>query len=155
MNTWLDDKLCKKCINCSVKFTFFTRKHHCRSCGLIFCSSCLKTIVYNGCKTKVCIKCKNKKRTYIDYLISELNNKEYKIKYLNKVLNNKNKELNNKKKELENIWDIYQKHKQSIKYDSKLIQTDSDLKEKDNFQCENEIKKNDFNILEYLKNLKH
>ena len=39
MNTWLDDKLCKNCINCSKKFTFFTRKHHrCRSCGLIFCS---------------------------------------------------------------------------------------------------------------------
>ena len=28
MNTWLDDKLCKNCLNCSKKFTFFTRKHH-------------------------------------------------------------------------------------------------------------------------------
>ena len=150
MNTWLDDKLCKNCINCSKIFTFFTRKHHCRSCGLIFCSSCLENMVYNGSKTKFCLKCKNKKTQYIDYLISELNNKEYKIKHLNKL-------LDIKKKELKNIPDIYPKQK-SVNVVSISSQTDFDYElklDEDNFECENEIKKYDFNILEYLKNLKH
>ena len=104
--------------------------------------------MYNGSKTKFCLKCKNKKTQYIDYLISELNNKEYKIKHLNKLLDIK--------KELKNIPDIYPKQK-SVNVVSISSQTDFDYElklDEDNFECENEIK-NNFNILEYLKNLKH
>ena len=38
---WQPDSKAKKCNSCSIEFTFFTRKHHCRYCGLIFCLDCL------------------------------------------------------------------------------------------------------------------
>ena len=34
---WVDSDRCSKC---SVEFTFFKRKHHCRNCGGIFCHDC-------------------------------------------------------------------------------------------------------------------
>ena len=37
---WIDDKEVTTCHMCSAKFTTFTRKHHCRQCGNIFCSTC-------------------------------------------------------------------------------------------------------------------
>ncbi len=37
---WVPDKSVSACMNCNVKFTFFTRRHHCRYCGGIYCSSC-------------------------------------------------------------------------------------------------------------------
>ena len=38
--TWIPDKRAKRCFGCGVTFTTFRRKHHCRSCGRIFCSAC-------------------------------------------------------------------------------------------------------------------
>jgi hypothetical protein len=38
--TWLPDTEADACMRCSVKFSFRKRRHHCRACGLIFCSSC-------------------------------------------------------------------------------------------------------------------
>ena len=38
--SWVDDSLVHNCQNCNVEFSFFLRKHHCRNCGRIFCSSC-------------------------------------------------------------------------------------------------------------------
>lgn len=38
--TWLDDTETDSCMKCSAGFTFRKRRHHCRACGLIFCSSC-------------------------------------------------------------------------------------------------------------------
>lgn len=37
---WQNDVDVQNCSSCNVKFTFFKRKHHCRKCGLIFCSRC-------------------------------------------------------------------------------------------------------------------
>ena len=37
---WMPDSACKECFNCGLKFTISRRKHHCRVCGQIFCSSC-------------------------------------------------------------------------------------------------------------------
>ncbi|XP_073989378.1 zinc finger FYVE domain-containing protein 21-like [Rhodnius prolixus] len=37
---WVPDKEATNCTNCSVKFGFTTRKHHCRRCGQIFCNLC-------------------------------------------------------------------------------------------------------------------
>jgi hypothetical protein len=37
---WMPDKLCKHCYSCEAPFTLLRRKHHCRVCGMIFCSSC-------------------------------------------------------------------------------------------------------------------
>lgn len=47
---WMPDSETDACLKCSVKFSFRTRRHHCRACGLIFCSKCcyLKlTLPYN------------------------------------------------------------------------------------------------------------
>ena len=37
---WLPDPETNNCLKCGLKFTFRKRRHHCRACGLIFCSSC-------------------------------------------------------------------------------------------------------------------
>jgi len=36
----IDESLIQHCENCQCTFTMLYRKHHCRSCGKIFCSSC-------------------------------------------------------------------------------------------------------------------
>ena len=37
---WVPDSVSKECMICSVKFTAFIRKHHCRMCGRVVCSAC-------------------------------------------------------------------------------------------------------------------
>ncbi|KAJ5073708.1 early endosome antigen 1 [Anaeramoeba ignava] len=37
---WLVDKESSVCMNCKAPFTVTLRRHHCRNCGLIFCSKC-------------------------------------------------------------------------------------------------------------------
>lgn len=37
---WVPDSMSKECMVCSIKFTAFVRKHHCRRCGRVVCSSC-------------------------------------------------------------------------------------------------------------------
>ena len=37
---WMKDEHSESCVDCKVKFTIYERKHHCRNCGKVFCSSC-------------------------------------------------------------------------------------------------------------------
>uniref|UniRef100_A0A4W3JH27 Lateral signaling target protein 2 homolog n=1 Tax=Callorhinchus milii TaxID=7868 RepID=A0A4W3JH27_CALMI len=37
---WVPDDVCSYCTACKAPFTVIRRKHHCRSCGKIFCSRC-------------------------------------------------------------------------------------------------------------------
>lgn len=37
---WVRDEFRDRCRICEVPFSFFTRKHHCRACGDIFCDDC-------------------------------------------------------------------------------------------------------------------
>ena len=37
---WVDSNIVSKCQKCNNSFNFFTRKHHCRSCGDVFCYKC-------------------------------------------------------------------------------------------------------------------
>ncbi|KAK1935094.1 1-phosphatidylinositol-3-phosphate 5-kinase FAB1A [Phytophthora citrophthora] len=37
---WMSDRSSKSCYECEQLFTFFRRRHHCRSCGQIFCANC-------------------------------------------------------------------------------------------------------------------
>lgn len=42
---WMPDAKSKECYECTLKFTTFRRKHHCRLCGQIFCSKCCNQVV--------------------------------------------------------------------------------------------------------------
>lgn len=37
---WVKDEIVDHCYNCKSYFSWMTRKHHCRSCGRIFCNKC-------------------------------------------------------------------------------------------------------------------
>eukprot|EP00094_Tigriopus_californicus_P005213 TCALIF_05026-PB protein Name:"Similar to WDFY3 WD repeat and FYVE domain-containing protein 3 (Homo sapiens)" AED:0.04 eAED:0.04 QI:7/0.93/0.68/1/1/1/16/134/3650 len=37
---WCKDEGSESCVGCGVKFTIYERRHHCRACGKLFCSSC-------------------------------------------------------------------------------------------------------------------
>ncbi|MBN3273515.1 LST2 protein, partial [Polyodon spathula] len=37
---WVPDSSCNRCSACETLFTFLRRRHHCRSCGQIFCARC-------------------------------------------------------------------------------------------------------------------
>lgn len=37
---WMPDAAVTECTLCMVRFSVTVRKHHCRLCGQIFCSSC-------------------------------------------------------------------------------------------------------------------
>lgn len=39
-STWIPDERVQRCFGCGATFSTFRRKHHCRSCGRIFCASC-------------------------------------------------------------------------------------------------------------------
>lgn len=39
-STWIPDERVQRCFGCGASFSTFRRKHHCRSCGRIFCASC-------------------------------------------------------------------------------------------------------------------
>lgn len=39
---WLKDEGAESCTSCGVKFSIYERRHHCRNCGLLFCSKCSK-----------------------------------------------------------------------------------------------------------------
>lgn len=41
-SVWKADDSVKRCRACNTKFGTFTRKHHCRECGDIFCDNCSK-----------------------------------------------------------------------------------------------------------------
>lgn len=62
---WVPDQLVVACSRCNVGFTLFRRRHHCRSCGQIFCADCsrysrtLNIWGYTG-PVRVCESCFNR-----------------------------------------------------------------------------------------------
>jgi hypothetical protein len=44
MRAWVPDAATSVCMSplCEVPFTLFTRRHHCRGCGLVFCNACVR-----------------------------------------------------------------------------------------------------------------
>ena len=50
--SWKPDKAVSKCEICDVVFSLLTRRHHCRSCGGIFCDTCSKDRAIVPRKTK-------------------------------------------------------------------------------------------------------
>jgi hypothetical protein len=56
---WVPDSFATECFHCKAPMTFFRRKHHCRSCGKIFCRGCLpkKIRLPHVSETGVCQVC--------------------------------------------------------------------------------------------------
>ena len=57
---WMPDKSAKSCFKCEKGFKAFRRRHHCRYCGLIFCSKCTQKNrkLYDGtCISRSCDHC--------------------------------------------------------------------------------------------------
>ncbi|GAN02437.1 conserved hypothetical protein [Mucor ambiguus] len=57
---WMPDEQCKECNNCNAPFNLFRRKHHCRTCGRIFCSKCLSNSIHTSHSLRVCNDCYSK-----------------------------------------------------------------------------------------------
>ncbi len=58
---WQADATAKSCQNCKSAFSFWKRRHHCRSCGLIFCDECTaaRRVIPGKSpnKQRVCVSC--------------------------------------------------------------------------------------------------
>lgn len=52
----VNDETVDKCYNCSIEFSILNRRHHCRSCGRIFCQNCSsrKIDIPNESKIPIC-----------------------------------------------------------------------------------------------------
>jgi hypothetical protein len=62
---WVDSKIVYKCQNCNKAFGFIVRKHHCRSCGDVFCYNCCN--MYIDIPLQL-IKKPKEENTYIQYI---------------------------------------------------------------------------------------
>ena len=57
---WLENEKSPICLFCCSNFTFLTRRHHCRRCGLLVCGDCsLKRGNMDGKDERVCDPCYN------------------------------------------------------------------------------------------------
>ncbi|XP_075693984.1 zinc finger FYVE domain-containing protein 16 isoform X2 [Rhinoderma darwinii] len=58
--TWIPDSEAPNCMNCSTRFTFTKRRHHCRACGKVFCTVCCSQksrLQYLDKEARVCVVC--------------------------------------------------------------------------------------------------
>ncbi|CAJ1385743.1 unnamed protein product, partial [Effrenium voratum] len=56
--TWLPDSAASSCMACDATFTLIRRRHHCRSCGRLFCERCCP--YRSGCEARQCEGCRGK-----------------------------------------------------------------------------------------------
>lgn len=58
---WIPDNMTMFCMQCNQKFSFIKRRHHCRACGQVLCSTCcsLKAkLEYMGdVEARICVQC--------------------------------------------------------------------------------------------------
>ena len=57
---WVPDENVEKCSECKITFSMFNRKHHCRFCGKIYCSTCLpymQILSWDDNEQKCCTLC--------------------------------------------------------------------------------------------------
>ena len=60
---WIHDADIKYCMKCGMEFNIIKRKHHCRSCGNIFCGACspytarFPVLVQEETSSRVCLNC--------------------------------------------------------------------------------------------------
>eukprot|EP00698_Gefionella_okellyi_P011088 TRINITY_DN2907_c1_g3_i1.p1 TRINITY_DN2907_c1_g3~~TRINITY_DN2907_c1_g3_i1.p1 ORF type:complete len:216 (-),score=44.64 TRINITY_DN2907_c1_g3_i1:431-994(-) len=61
--SWVHDASSSVCQTCNVKFTLFTRRHHCRACASLVCGACSKTklkLKAREDRARVCTRCLRK-----------------------------------------------------------------------------------------------
>jgi len=57
---WMPDEESLRCSGCDALFTFMRRRHHCRSCGMVFCRACCNkrsVLSYSPTPVRVCEEC--------------------------------------------------------------------------------------------------
>lgn len=57
---WIPDTMTNQCMQCDAKFSMIKRRHHCRACGLLLCSSCCNekfVLPYLGSEGRICKNC--------------------------------------------------------------------------------------------------
>lgn len=57
---WIPDNMTNQCMQCDQKFSIIKRRHHCRACGLLLCSSCCSEkflLHYLGTEGRICGGC--------------------------------------------------------------------------------------------------
>jgi len=57
---WVPDNDAKQCMRCEKSFSIINRRHHCRNCGLVICSSCSShkyPLTNYGKSVRVCAIC--------------------------------------------------------------------------------------------------
>jgi len=57
---WVPDNDAKQCMRCEKNFSLINRRHHCRNCGLVICSSCSShkyPLTNYGKNVRVCAIC--------------------------------------------------------------------------------------------------
>lgn len=84
IHRWVNDDSVIKCFNCEYNFNVFTRKHHCRVCGNIFCGYCSDKTIKIGAETQRA--CKN---CYDEHIENE------KIQVYVNIINNLNLDIKN------------------------------------------------------------
>lgn len=70
---WLPDHEAEACMACESQFTLIKRRHHCRSCGKIFCGDCCRLkarlLYLDNKEARVCNQC----HRLIEFTLSETN----------------------------------------------------------------------------------
>ncbi|KAG7481280.1 hypothetical protein MATL_G00065000 [Megalops atlanticus] len=58
--SWVPDAEAPNCMNCTQRFTFTRRRHHCRACGKVYCATCCSRkcqLKYLERTARVCVVC--------------------------------------------------------------------------------------------------
>lgn len=76
---WVNDDQAPMCMKCNLKFTLTRRRHHCRACGKVFCSTCcsqkVKLIHDDNREDRACNDCIqtiNRGRNKQEQLLSQM-----------------------------------------------------------------------------------
>ena len=62
---WVADEKVTSCMHCQKDFKLLTRRrHHCRKCGKIFCSSCSSMRKIENLEKRICAECADAYENY-------------------------------------------------------------------------------------------
>jgi len=80
---WQKDEDVIRCAECEADFGVFTRRHHCRSCGKIYCDPCTNYQVYVegygyklGSTQRVCVNCNKQNQNEDKYEEKKIEEKQ-------------------------------------------------------------------------------